>query len=188
MRGPINKLSDTKIVSALKTARKAIADGQPKSILLGDGGGLTLQISKTGAASWLHRYMRMGKPVGLGLGGYPEVSLKLARSKAEEYRKLLAEDRDPLTEKRAAEAAAKVQKAKDKTFDACSAEYIADHKSEWKNPKHLQQWQNTLATYASPIIGARPIGDVTTNDLKRILNPIWTKKHETATRLRGRIE
>lgn len=188
MRGPINKLSDTKIASALKTARKAIADGEPKSILLGDGGGLTLQISKTGAASWLHRYMRVGKPVGLGLGGYPEVSLKRARAKAEECRRLLAEGRDPLGEKRAAEAAAKVQKAKDKTFDACAAEYIADHEAEWKNPKHIQQWKNTLATYASPVIGSRPIGQITTTDLKSILNPIWTKKHETATRLRGRIE
>ena len=188
MRGPINKLSDTKIVSALKTARKAIADGQPKSILLGDGGGLTLQISKTGAASWLHRYMRLGKPVALGLGGYPEVSLKLARSKAEDCRRLLAEGRDPLADKRAAEAAIKLERAKDKTFDECATEYIADHQAEWKNPKHLQQWQNTLKTYASPVIGARPVGQITTADLKRILNPIWTTKNETASRLRGRIE
>jgi hypothetical protein len=98
VRGPINKLSDTKIESALKTARKAVAAGGGKPILLGDGGGLTLQISKTGAASWLHRYMRLGKAVGLGLGGYPEVSLKLARAKAEECRRILAEGNDPLTE------------------------------------------------------------------------------------------
>ncbi len=188
MRGPINKLSDTKIAAALKTARKATADGEPKSILLGDGGGLTLQISKTGAASWLHRYMRQGQPVGLGLGGYPDVSLKLARSKAEECRRLLAEGKDPLTEKRAAKAAAKVQKAKGKTFDDCAAEYIADHKAEWKNPKHIQQWTNTLATYASPVIGKLPIGKIDTPDISRILNPIWIKKHETASRLRGRIE
>ena len=188
MRGPINKLSDTKIESTLKAAKKAAAAGEGKSILLGDGGGLTLQISKTGRASWLHRYMRQGKPVGLGLGGYPEVSLKLARTKAEACRRQLAEDQDPLTEKRAAETAAKQAKAKDKTFDDCAAEYIADHKAEWKNPKHQQQWKNTLATYASPVIGKRPIGQITTADLKRILNPIWAKKNETASRLRGRIE
>jgi hypothetical protein len=108
--------------------------------------------------------MRLGKPVGVGLGSYPAVSLKLARSKAEECRRLLAESRDPLTEKRAAEATLKLAQAKDKTFDVCAAEYIADHKDEWKNPKHHQQWQNTLATYASPIIGKRPIGKVTTAD------------------------
>lgn len=188
MRGPINKLSDTKIESVLKSARAAVVAGKGKAILLGDGGGLTLQISKTGAASWLHRYMRMGKPVALGLGGHPEVSLKLARSKAEDYRRLLAEDRDPMTEKRALQAVARKKAAPDKTFDECSAEYIADHKDEWKSPKHLQQWQNTLATYASPVIGTRPIGKITTADLKRILNPIWSKRTETASRLRGRIE
>ena len=188
MRGPINKLSDTKIASALKAVRKAVLAGNAKPILLGDGGGLTLQISKTGAASWLHRYMREGKAVGLGLGGFPEVSLRLARMKAEECRRLLAEGRDPLADKRAAKAAAKVEKSKDKTFDDCASDYIADHKAEWKNPKHLQQWQNTLATYASPVIGKRPIGKITTADLKRILNPIWTSKNETASRVRGRIE
>ncbi|MBX3655196.1 MAG: DUF4102 domain-containing protein [Ramlibacter sp.] len=85
--------------SALKAARKDVAAGKGKPILLGDGGGLTLQISKTGAASWLYRYMRHGKAVGLGLGGHPEVSLKLARGKAEDCRRLLAEDRDPLAER-----------------------------------------------------------------------------------------
>ena len=188
MRGPINKLSDTKIEATLKTARKAVAAGQGKPILLGDGGGLTLQISKTGAASWLHRYMRLGRAVGLGLGGYPEVSLKLARAKAEECRRMLAEGRDPLTDKRAAETAAKLARAKGKTFDDCATEYIEDHRAEWKNPKHIQQWENTLKTYASPIIGQRPIGEITTADLKRILNPIWSTKNETASRLRGRIE
>jgi hypothetical protein len=69
VRGPKNKLSDTKVESAIKTARKAVTAGQGKAILLGDGGGLTLQISKTGAASWLHRYKRLGKSVGLGIGG-----------------------------------------------------------------------------------------------------------------------
>lgn len=188
MRGPINKLSDTKIESALKAARKDVAAGRGKPILLGDGGGLTLQISKTGAASWLHRYMRHSKPVGLGLGGYPEVSLKLARIKAEECRRLLAEDRDPLVEKRAAAAGAKLERTYGKTFDECATEYISDHKAEWKNPKHLQQWENTLATYASPVIGKLPIGKIATADIKRILNPIWTTKNQTASRLRGRIE
>lgn len=188
MRGPINKLSDTKIESALKSARKDAAAGKGKAILLGDGGGLTLQITKTGSASWIHRYMRQKKAVGIGLGGYPEVSLKLARVKAQECRQLLAENRDPLAEKRAASFAAKLEEAKDKTFETCATEYIADHKAEWKNPKHRQQWENTLATYAFPVIGNRPISKVNTPDIKRILNPIWTTKNETASRLRGRIE
>ncbi len=188
MRGPINKLSDPKIESTLKAARNAAADGKGKPLLLGDGGGLWLQVSRTGAASWLFRYMRAGQTAGLGLGGHPETGLKLARSKAEGCRTLLAEGKNPLEEKRATKAAEKLTASKAKTFEICAAEYIADHRDEWKNAKHVQQWENTLATYVSNEIGGLPIGDVGTEDMKRILNPIWATKHETATRIRGRIE
>jgi integrase len=188
MPGPIHKLTDTKIEAELKKARVAAAKGKGKPILLGDGGGLTLQISRTGTASWLHRYMRHGKPVGLGLGPYPAVSLKAARKKAQDARQLLAEGKDPLTEKRAHQAEEKLATTSKTTFDSCAATYIADHKAEWKSAKHAQQWTNTLAMYASPIIGDREIGTVTTADLLRILKPIWLTKNETASRLRGRIE
>lgn len=183
MRGPINKLTDTKIESQIKIAQKA-AKGKEKVKLLGDGGGLTLQISKAGTASWLHRYMRNGKPVALGLGPYPAVSLKAARIKAEACRVQLAEGKDPLTEKRAYQA----EVSKVKTFAECADEYIADHRAEWKNPKHAQQWENTIATYATPFIGKRLINSLTTADIKAVLTPIWTEKNETAARLRGRIE
>lgn len=188
MRGPINKLTDTKIEGRIKQALKAVLEGNGKPILLGDGGGLTLQIAKAGTASWLYRYQRLGKANAVGLGGYPDVSLKTARAKADACRTSLSEGRDPLTEKRAAESAERVAAAKDKTFDDCAKDYIDDHRAEWKNPKHIQQWENTLETYASPVIGKRPISVITTADIKRILNPIWTTKHETATRVRGRIE
>lgn len=188
MRGPTNKLTDTKIEGKIKQAQKAANEGVGKPILIGDGGGLTLQITKTGTASWLHRYMRQGKPIAVGLGAYPAVSLKMARAKAEVGRIQLAEGKDPLTEKRAAETVAHLAAAKDKTFDECAAEYIADHRAEWKNAKHAQQWENTIATYASPIIGSRAISGITTADIKRILTPIWKTKNETAGRLRGRIE
>ncbi|MDP2367407.1 tyrosine-type recombinase/integrase [Rhodoferax sp.] len=188
MRGPTNKLTDTKIEGKIKQAQKAAKDGIGKPVLLGDGGGLTLQITKTGSASWLHRYMRRGKPVAVGLGPYPAVSLRMARVKAEACRAQLAEGKDPLSEKRAAETIVHLAAAKDKTFDECAAEYIADHRDEWKNEKHAQQWENTIATYASPKIGARAISGITTADVKGVLTPIWKTKNETATRLRGRIE
>lgn len=188
MSGPINKLTDTKIEGAIKRAKKATNAGIGKLILLGDGGGLTLQITKTGSASWLHRYMRSGKALAVGLGAYPAVSLKMARAKAEACRDQLAEGKDPLTEKRATETAAHIKAAKDKTFDECATEYIADHRDEWKNVKHAQQWENTLASYASPVIGNRPISSIITADVMQIVKPIWASKNETASRVRGRIE
>jgi integrase len=188
LAGAINKLTDTKIEKSLKAAKLAASQSKGKASIVGDGGGLYLQISKTGAASWLFRYMRDRKAVGLGLGAYPDVSLKNARIKADACRTQLAEDRDPLTEKRASQTAAKEPIQKAKTFDECAAEYIADHRAEWKNVKHAQQWENTLATYASPVIGDKAVDTITLVDIKKILTPIWSKKYETASRLRGRIE
>jgi len=182
MSGPTNKLTDTKIEGRIKQAQKASKDGNGKPILLGDGGGLTLQITKTGTASWLHRYMRQGKSFAVGLGAYPAVSLKNARAKSESYRTLIAEGKDPLIEKRAAETLVHIKAAKDKTFDECAAEYIADHRAEWKNAKHAQQWQNTIATYASPIIGRQAISAVTTADVKRVLTPIWNGGSQASCR------
>jgi integrase len=190
LRGSINKLSDTKVEKIIKEAKMAVATGNGKSQVVGDGGGLYLQISKTGASSWLFRYMRNGKATAIGLGGYPEISLKAARRKSEVCREQLAHGKDPLGEKRTAQAFVQNEKIKasPKTFDDCASEYIADHRAEWKNEKHAQQWENTLATYASKVIGIKPVADVTVEDIKKILKPIWVEKHETATRVRGRIE
>lgn len=157
-------------------------------ILLGDGGGLTLQITKNGSASWLHRYMLNGRATAIGLGPYPNVSLKMARTKAEHFRRLLAEGKDPLSEKRAEQAAARKTEVKEMTFDECAATHIEEHRDEWKNEKHVQQWTNTIRDYASPIIGKRPISSINTEDVLRIFSPIWKTKNETAKRLRGRIE
>ena len=154
MRGPINKLTDTKIESALKKARKDIEGGKGKMILLGDGGGLTLQITKAGTTSWLHRFMLNGKAKAIGLGSYPAISLKRARELIADSRQLLADGKDPLEEKRAVQAAARIATAKSKTFDECAATYIEDHEAEWKNKKHVQQWRNTIRDYASPVIGS----------------------------------
>ncbi len=81
-----------------------------------------------------------------------------------------------------------VAKARAVTFKTVATDYIAAHRAGWKNIKHAQQWENTLATYAEPIIGHLPTYDVTTAHLLDILHPIWTEKPETASRVRNRIE
>jgi integrase len=66
--------------------------------------------------------------------------------------------------------------------------YIKAHAAGWRNGKHRQQWRNTLETYAYPVIGDLPVTDVDTGLMLEIIQPIWTTKTETASRLRGRIE
>jgi len=156
--------------------------------LYGDGGGLALQITRAGVKSWLFRFMREGKPYGMGLGPTYTISLSEARQKALEARKLLIEGLNPLAVKRKRQQERVMERAKMMTFDQCSKAYIEAHKASWKNAKHIDQWTNTLATYASPVLGDLPVADVDTGLVVRCLAPMWESKTETASRLRGRIE
>ena len=74
------------------------------------------------------------------------------------------------------------------TFRDAVERYISAHELSWKNAKHRQQWRNTLATYAIPIIGDMDVAGIATEDVLRVLEPIWRTKPETAVRVRGRIE
>lgn len=156
--------------------------------LYGDGGGLTLQITATGAKSWLFRYMVAGKPFGMGLGPTHTVSLAEARQKALDARKLLIDGINPLVAKKQSQIAAALASARMMTFDQCAEAYILAHKVGWKNAKHGDQWTNTLNTYASPVFGHLPVAEIDTGLVVKCLAPIWESKTETASRVRGRIE
>jgi hypothetical protein len=116
------------------------------------------------------------------------VSLAEARQKALAARKLLIEGINPLAAKKQDQIAAALASAKMMTFDQCAGSYILAHKSSWKNAKHADQWTNTLNTYASPVFGHLPVAEIDTGLVVKCLAPIWEKKTETASRLRGRIE
>jgi integrase len=154
----------------------------------GDGGGLWLQVSPTKSKSWIFRYTIAGKQREMGLGSLKTIDLAKARAKARECRELLLDGGDPLAKRRDSKAARALSQAKRITFDQCAAAYIEAHRGSWKNPKHIGQWESTIATYASPLIGELPVAAVDTDLVVKILRPIWSKKTETAVRLRGRIE
>ena len=156
--------------------------------LYGDGGGLTLQITTTGAKSWLLRYMVAGKAHGMGLGPTHTVSLAEARQKALAARKLLLDGINPLVARKQTRIAGQLANARTMTFDQCAEAYILAHKASWKNAKHLTQWTNTLKAYASPVFGHLPVAEIDTGLVMKCLAPIWEKKTETAIRVRGRIE
>lgn len=154
----------------------------------GDGANLWLQISSTGSKSWLFRFTLDGKAHEMGMGAYPDVTLKDAREQALAARALLRDGTDPLALRKAGKAARKLARAVAMTFDQCADAYIEAHRAGWKNAKHADQWVNTIRTYASPLIGAVNVNLIDTATLMKILEPIWTTKTETASRLRGRIE
>jgi integrase len=99
---------------------------------------------------------------------------------------LLLKGVDPLAARQAAQAKAAAPAIP--TFADAAALYIAAHESGWKNAVHRGQWPQTLATYAFPVIGKMPVDSITSNDVLRVLEPIWTRTPEAASRVRGRIE
>ena len=153
-----------------------------------DGGGLYLQVSKSGSKSWIMRYTLDGKPCEMGLGSFNAFNLAEARARAKAQRKLLTDGIDPLATKRSDQLARRMAEASIITFDKAAAAYIDSNSPAWRNAKHGDQWRNTIATYASPVIGKLPVSKIDTAHVLRILTPIWIEKTETATRLRGRIE
>ncbi|MCA8245888.1 integrase arm-type DNA-binding domain-containing protein [Burkholderia multivorans] len=153
-----------------------------------DGGGLYLQVSRTLAKSWLFRYIRQGKARGMGLGPVHTVSLVEARIKALDCRRQLVNGIDPLDDKLTKRRTEKREQSKSLPFRDCASQYIEAHRQSWKNGKHAAQWESTLTTYAYPVFGDMPVSEIDTDEVVRVLEPIWTSKTETATRLRGRIE
>ena len=145
----------------------------------GDGRGLFLYVKRSGARSWVLRYQVAGRRRDLGLGPYPAVSLAMARERADEARRLIAEGGDPISNK---------QHAKPKTFRDAALELIESKRPGWKNAKHAAQWTSTLETHAFPTLGQMQVAKVQTADVIAALKPIWTKTPETANRVRQRIE
>jgi integrase len=156
--------------------------------LYSDGGGLCLQVSSYNTKAWVFRYMIAGRPRKMGLGDFDLVSLKKAREKRTAAYALVKDGIDPIDERAARLSTQAAEKAKALTFKECAEGYIEAHKAGWKNVKHAAQWTATLETYAYPIIGKLQVQDIETAHIEKILRPIWNKKTETASRVRGRIE
>jgi len=158
-----------------------------------DGGNLYLQVSLGAAgnrrASWIFRYMLKGqKARDMGLGPVGDISLAEARDTARECRKLVRQGLDPIDRRNAEVAKNLAARVAVMTFDKAAESYIRQHQSAWKSTVHLAQWKATLRDHVSPKIGRMSVADIETAHVMKVLEPIWTTKPETASRVRGRIE
>jgi integrase len=168
MAQEVNKLS-ARTVATLTTAGRH-----------SDGGGLYLNVTPSGARSWIFMWKLHGKRREMGLGNARDVSLAKARELASEARKQIIEGIDPLALKNAS-------KPRLMTFGEAADALIESKGSEWRNAKHKAQWEMTLREYAKSI-RSRPVADIDTADVLKVLKPHWQKRPETASRLRGRME
>jgi len=165
-------------VGRIKTAGMHSVGGVP---------GLYLQV-KPPARTWILRVMVGVRRRDMGLGGFPEVPLALAREKAREARQLIEKGTDPIEARRAARSALIAAAGASRTFAQCVDGFMDAKSGEWRNPKHRQQWRNTLEQYAYPALGKMLVRDIELPHVLRVLEPIWESKTETASRVRGRIE
>ena len=161
---------------------------QPGRWSVGGVDGLALQVTATGARSWVLRLSLAGKQREMGLGSFPSVTLAGAREKARAYRAQVQTGDDPIARRVAAVSAAAAERSLLQTFDKTAEAYIAQHEASWKNAKHAAQWTATLQTYAYPVLGRMQVRDITAAHVIKAIEPIWASKTETATRVRSRIE
>ena len=159
---------------------------------VGGVAGLMLQVSPTGTRSWLLRVKVGDKRREIGLGAYPGVGVALAREKAQQTRDEIAKGDDPVAKRAAARQTIVEQQQEEKalawTFKRCAEAYIKAKKPGWRNDKHGQQWENTLATYVYPAIGETLVRHVNITHITSIIEPHWATKNETINRVRNRIE
>jgi integrase len=167
-RHPEKDLSQARIRSLKEPGRYA------------DGNGLYLVVEPSGAKRWVLRTVVQGRRRDIGLGGLTLVSLAEAREKALTYRKLAREGEDPLALRRKARTVVP-------TFAQAAERVYEEHRASWKNPRHAQQWINTLQQYAVPVIGDRRVDEIDTPEILKVLGPIWLTKQVTARRVRQRI-
>lgn len=150
--------------------------------LFADGQGLYLRIDQTGARRWVFIFHRHKKRREMGLGSAEDVTLARARAKAEEARGALKDGKDPIEARRR-----DATPADERTFRAVLTSLLDSLEPGWKSPKQRPQWQASLDQHALALMG-RDVAEITTDDVVSVLNPIWNKIPETASRVRGRIE
>jgi integrase len=155
---------------------------------VGGVAGLLIQVKETGARTWILRVRVGGKRRDMGLGGFPTVTLAMARERAREARLAINQGVDPVEDRLSARKAAAAATQSEITFDEAARKFIEAKRHEWKNDKHQAQWSSTLEQHAFPVIGQMRVREIQLSHVLKILEPIWTTKTETASRLRGRIE
>jgi integrase len=150
-----------------------------------DGQGLFLEV-RGGSRVWVYRYQLARRERLMSLGTAAAISLAEARQSHAEARSLVLRQIDPLDARQASRASAEAVATV--SFAQAAAAYIDAHQAGWHGPRSVAQWQNSLAAYALPRFGTKPVDSVTVDDVLKALSPIWTTKTVTASIVRSRLE
>jgi integrase len=179
-------------LTARQVTTATLPEGENKA-LLHDGGGLYLQLMRSVSndainKSWLFKFELHGKRREMGLGSLRDFTLAEARQRHRVLRQQVSDGIDPLAERRRRDAERVAEAAKAMTFRDCFEACLASHEGGWKNAEHRRQWRTSIEQDVLPVIGDLAVDDIGTPHIIKVLEPIWSKKAETASRTRGRIE
>lgn len=154
-----------------------------KPVRLFDGRGLYLEVAPSGGRWWRFKYRYAGKEKRLSLGVYPDVSLKDARERCEQARKVLAAGTDPSLARKAAKAA--VRQGAENSFEAVSGEWLRNHAEVWSE-SHRVRVERLFERDLFPWLGSRPIADISPPELLDVIRRIERRGAlETAHRALG---
>ena len=142
-----------------------------------DGDGLYLRVGPTGSKSWVLRTVVFGNRRDLGIGSASLVTLSEAREAARQLRKVARAGGDPDT----------VRKREHLTFEEATKRVHKTLLPTWRNERTGQIWMGSMERFAFPVLAKRPIATIGASDIHKVLEPIWTEKHDTATRVKQRL-
>lgn len=154
----------------------------------GDLPGLLLQVSPSGAASWILRATINGRVRQMGLGSYAKVPLKRAREKVHDAHAVIADGGDPIEERRAEKRRKAAEEAERITFEEAAKRYYAEVKSkELRNEKVRADWIKLLENHAFDVIGSLRVGEIERRHVRKVLKEaLWPRP--VAQYLRSSIE
>lgn len=176
------------IIAAVLTAPEVARISSPGTHAVGGVTGLCLQVTATGARSWLLRISVDRRRREFGLGAYPTVTLACARDQARALRQTIGGGVDPSIQRRAASANSQAMKSKALTFKACAEAFFEAERSAGRNARYVNNTLANLQRIALPSLGALSIDAVTAEHVLGVIGPIWQERHATATKVRGSIE
>jgi integrase len=155
------------------------AKPQEKPVKLFDGDGLYLLIKSTGSRLWRYKYRAGGRENLISFGSYPEVSLKDARERREDARRLILSGGDPSAQRQAQRA------ARADTFEALAREWLGVQ-AKSLGPRTLRKKTERFEAFVFPYLGKKPITEIKAPEMLAVLKRIEARgKHETAHRVRS---
>lgn len=174
-------LSDAK-ARKMKPGDKPVSDSAVRGLYL-------FPSTVIGSGKWILRFVSPStkKRRDMGLGNYPSVSIREARSKGLDARKTIEGGEDPIEQRRRQSDEA-VKATAMPCFEEAARLLHADLAESYRNKKHADQWINTLAQYVFPTIGRLQVNELRASDFAACLKPIWLEKPETASRVKQRCD